>query len=437
MYGPTSAPGMRQNRVSILKYIFKPKKGGPADIWQPSELDDEDGANEKEEGAMSSALAAEILPPILALIPRLRDSRPAESAAAAAEFVALTNNSSKDEDVVIGKTGALEVLAQVMWKSTPEGRTAAASALANLLAQSDANKSTPEGGTAAASALANLLAQSDANKSDANKAAAALLPEVLSALVAFAASPSGPASGSGSSSGSGAGAGAGAGGEKNAGIAARALLNLASNKTAAAAIAATYGATEALAGLVLTGKTKETKEDAAHVLSLMVSHSKDVALAVINTEQALHALRSAARSTNCTGETRLWCVSALHAISRCSRARLTILRAKVLDDVFLPLLSADDLGDPPSFEKPAIDEALATMAIANLTGWDDTCVLSEFKPHVFGLVHIMATAITQRDHGGIRFRNAHVLQALWSLVPNDEFKAELVGAKLLELSIDM
>lgn len=55
--------------MSILKYIFKPKKGGPADIWQPSELDDEDGANEKEEGAMSSALAAEILPPILALIP--------------------------------------------------------------------------------------------------------------------------------------------------------------------------------------------------------------------------------------------------------------------------------------------------------------------------------------------------------------------------------
>ena len=40
---------------------------------------------------------------------RLKDSRPAESAAAAAEFVALTNNSSKDEDVVIGKTGALEV----------------------------------------------------------------------------------------------------------------------------------------------------------------------------------------------------------------------------------------------------------------------------------------------------------------------------------------
>ena len=50
---------------------------------------------------------------------RLKDSRPAESAAAAAEFVALTNNSSKDEDVVIGKTGALEVAFSGVYFSPP------------------------------------------------------------------------------------------------------------------------------------------------------------------------------------------------------------------------------------------------------------------------------------------------------------------------------
>ena len=46
--------------------------------------------------------------------------RPAESAAAAAEFVALTNNSSKDEDVVIGKTGALEVALSGVCRSQSE-----------------------------------------------------------------------------------------------------------------------------------------------------------------------------------------------------------------------------------------------------------------------------------------------------------------------------
>jgi hypothetical protein len=278
-------------------------------------------------------------------------------------------------------------------------------------------RSSPEGRTAAACALANLLAHSDANKT-----VAAEKPGVLAALVAFVGATSGTAGALDRPA------------DKDAGIAARALLNLASNKNAAAAIAGAQGATDALAALVLRGKA-ETKEDAAHALSLMVAQSKEVALAVANCEAAVHALRSAARATNCTGETRLWCVSALHAISRCSRARVTLLRAKVIDDVFLPLLAAD--GALALGEWAEAVQALATMAVANLTGWLDACALTAHKEHVAGLVHVMATAITAREHGRLRFRNAHVLQALWSLAPNDTFKGDLVGAKLLELSIDM
>jgi hypothetical protein len=36
-------------------------------------------------------------------------------------------------------------------------------------------------------------------------------------------------------------------------------------------------------------------------------------------EQVLHALKSVARANNCTGEARLWALSALQVLSRCSR----------------------------------------------------------------------------------------------------------------------
>ena len=56
-------------QVSILKYIFKPKRGGPPNIWEPEEGDEDEGAEGSENGSMASTLAAEILPPVIALIP--------------------------------------------------------------------------------------------------------------------------------------------------------------------------------------------------------------------------------------------------------------------------------------------------------------------------------------------------------------------------------
>ena len=149
-YGPASAPGMRTRRVSIFKYLFR-KKGAPhnpADIWQPGcrarperwrrpppapaclglssrpaclthrpvswrgagdgDVDGEGGADSE-----SMAIASEILPPILELLPSLKSSDASESAAAAAEMVALTNNTSTEEDTLVGRSGALEVLGQV------------------------------------------------------------------------------------------------------------------------------------------------------------------------------------------------------------------------------------------------------------------------------------------------------------------------------------
>ena len=52
-----------------MKYIFKPKRGGPPNIWEPEEGDEDEGAEGSENGSMASTLAAEILPPVLALIP--------------------------------------------------------------------------------------------------------------------------------------------------------------------------------------------------------------------------------------------------------------------------------------------------------------------------------------------------------------------------------
>jgi hypothetical protein len=53
-------------------------------------------------------------------------------------MVALTNNTSTEEDTLVGRSGALEVLGQVLSKGNEEGRVTAASALANLIASSDA-----------------------------------------------------------------------------------------------------------------------------------------------------------------------------------------------------------------------------------------------------------------------------------------------------------
>ena len=99
------------------------------------DVDGEDGADDPQ-----LAIASEILPPILELLPNLKSSDPKESAAAAAEMVALTNNTSTEEDTLVGRSGALEVLGQVLSKGNEEGRVSAASALANLIANSDANK---------------------------------------------------------------------------------------------------------------------------------------------------------------------------------------------------------------------------------------------------------------------------------------------------------
>jgi hypothetical protein len=99
------------------------------------EVDGEDGADDPQ-----LAIASEILPPIPELLPNLKSKDPKESAAAAAEMVALNNNTSTEEDTLVGRSGALEVLGQVLGKGNEEGRVTAASALANLIANSDANK---------------------------------------------------------------------------------------------------------------------------------------------------------------------------------------------------------------------------------------------------------------------------------------------------------
>jgi len=74
------------------------------------------------------------------LMPRLKSSDLSESAGAAAEIVSLTNSTSTAEDTLLGRSGVLEALGQVIYKGSDEGKVAAASALANLIANSDANK---------------------------------------------------------------------------------------------------------------------------------------------------------------------------------------------------------------------------------------------------------------------------------------------------------
>lgn len=206
---------MRTRHISIFKYFFKNKgKGGAqADIWEPADNDEINGDTDG-----PSAIASEILPPILQLIPRLKSSDASDAAQAASEMVSLTNNTSTDEDAIVGRCGALEVLGQVVCKGSEEGKVAAASAIANLIANADANK---------------VLVSN--------------LPGVLAAFVGLASSSQ----------------------DKPSAVAARALLNLVSNKDCALAFARTPGAIDALAHLVLTAKM-ETKEDAARVLNTMV-----------------------------------------------------------------------------------------------------------------------------------------------------------------------
>ena len=136
MCGPASAPGMRTRNVSILKYLFKPKKPSNAEIWQSEDEEEEGELCESKTGSMAS----EILPAILERIPKLKSQDVGESAEAAQEIVSLTNSTSNEEDKLIGKTGVIEVLAQIMMKGSDEGRLSSANAIANLVANCESNE---------------------------------------------------------------------------------------------------------------------------------------------------------------------------------------------------------------------------------------------------------------------------------------------------------
>ena len=212
----------------------------------------------EDEDVNANAIASEILPPILMLLPQLKSSDTGESAKAAAELVGLTNNTSTEEDTLVGRSGVLEVLGQVICKGNEDGKVSAASTLANLIANSDANKKL-------------VTAMPD------------VIPSILNMTTLS---------------------------EKGAAVSARALLNLVSNKEAARVVCNIDGAVEKLAKLVLTGRM-ETKEDATRLLNTMVAHGKEACVQVAKCEQVLHALKSVARANNCTGDARLWALSAL------------------------------------------------------------------------------------------------------------------------------
>ena len=443
MYGPASAPGMRTRPVNIFRYLFRKKKGAyqqtRVDLWQPG--DGEEDAADGEEPEKGS----DILPPILVLLPALKSGDQAESAAAADELVRLTNSTSAGEDTVVGRAGVLEALGHVICRGNAEGKVAAASALANLIANSDANKRC-------------IIA----------------MPDVLAAVLGLASLS-----------------------EKGAAVSARALLNLASNREAVLALCRVDGAIDTLGQLVLTGRNG-TKEDAIRVLNAMAAQAKDACVQIAKSEQVLHALKSVARAKNCSGEARLWALSTLQGLSRCSRVRNLLARQLIVEDSCIPVLTAanDQLG-----EWAEAMQVLATITAANLTGWKDASPLVPYVKHVACLVHVMAMALTGCSHGRHRFKNsqvtltsgsaasaarrayayacalglymafkggvrniagmvtycmrptmlsrimcafvtrccmlAQVLLALLSVSANDAFKGELVKAKLLELSIDM
>ena len=307
-----------------------------------------------EEGADldSGASASEILPPILALLPGLKSSDPNESAAAATELVGLTNSTSADEDTVVGRTGVLEALGQVICKGSAEGKVAAASALANLIANSESNKKC-------------IIAVTD------------VIPAILNLSILS---------------------------EKGAAVSARALLNLASSRETVLVLCNIDGAIEKLGKLVFTGRMG-TKEDAIRVLNQMADKSKEACVHIAKCEQVLHALKSVARANNCTGEARLWALSTLQGLSRCSRVRSAMLRHQILEDTCLPILCANHqlLG-----EWAEAMQTLATMAAANLTGWQDSSPLVPHAKHVGALVHVMAMALTGEAHGRHRFKSSQV-----------------------------
>ena len=143
-------------------------------------------------------------------------------------------------------------------------------------------KGTEDGKVSAASTLANLIANSDANKK-----LVTAMPDVIPSILNMTTLS-----------------------EKGAAVSARALLNLVSNKEAARVVCNIDGAVEKLAKLVLTGRM-ETKEDATRLLNTMVAHGKEACVQVAKCEQVLHALKSVARANNCTGDARLWALSAL------------------------------------------------------------------------------------------------------------------------------
>jgi len=203
--------------------------------------------------------------------------------------VALTNNTSMDEDTLVGRSGALEALAHVICKGNEEGKVAAASALANLIANSEANKKM-------------IIA----------------MPDVIPAILNLSTMS-----------------------EKGAAVSARALLNLVSNKEAVLLVCKIDGAITKLGKLVSTGRM-DTKEDAARVFNTMVAQGKEACTQVAKHDQVLHALKSVARANNCTGEARLWALSALQGLSRCTRVRQTLLRQQIVEEACLPVLTASN-----------------------------------------------------------------------------------------------
>lgn len=447
MYGPYSAPGMRTRQSSM----FKPKKPSKMDrrqLWQPADSDDDgeddDGTPKK---AQELAIASNVLPTILHLIPRLKLSNPPDAVLAAAqELVQVSNTTTSGEDDLAGETGLIEAVVSLLIKSpSPQCKAHAASAIANLT-----------------------------SKSPLNKVRVARMGGAIVALVSLAEASS----------------------DRERCAASRALASISALKESAEAMLKAEGCVEALASLILTG-SMAAKEDGCKALDLMLAHGSHIAVDVAEREGVLQALKSSARSINCSLRARAHSISALHTLSRNPQLRGMLLRCKICSDVFLSFLEDgeslgrhasqmnilatmgacqlslgpdDDSLVPLSHHVAALIPALAATVRSHThpnTTKQTMCVFPQFRP---SQVPPAAAALSQDTHGGANFllvltgrqrhgtqvhadggmggvarneqprlsrRSMHLLSALSLAARSDALKAPILESRALELCMDL
>jgi hypothetical protein len=340
MYGPYSAPGMRTRQSSM----FKPKKPSRMDrrqLWQPADSDDGDGQDDDgtPKKAQELAIASNVLPTILHLIPRLKLSNPPDAVLAAAqELVQVSNTTTSGEDDLVGETGLIEAVVTLLIKSpSPQCKTHAASAIANL-----------------------------SSKSQLNKVRVARMGGAIVALVSLAEAAS----------------------DKERCAASRALASISAVRESAEAMLKAEGCVEAIASLILTG-SMSAKEDGCKAIDLMLAHGTHIAVDVAEREGVLQALKSSARSINCSLRARAHSISALHTMSRNPKLRGTLLRTKICSDVFVPILE-----DGESLGRHASQmNLLATMGACQLSLGPDDDTLVPLSHHVANLVPALAATV--------------------------------------------